>query len=411
MTRALSIVESILRSDKSDLKDLAEIAGLDPKLMYLDADLTGVDLRNQDISFLVGLNTNFEAAIITAQQRDLLRKGRSQERGQQTRRSIRDARLKLVLTFLEEFPDKRLLGMQHEEFSSEEYEIVKKGNLRRFLLDPIVNSTSPNPNDQFGSDYMSSVLSGLWPWVVEENLPFFEELFTLLGELHCPVDGNVLAVIKSLYLNKFEYKVGFLLSCMRPTRDLDSWWVVEMAPRGERTSHAIQISNRRKVHSYAVDAFVSQTTSLDEKIYFLTEVRFDVDFDLAERLALYIVNSNWIDARTEFVLKARLPKRVSNAIFRQLLAQGNERRIASVLTWLNDNRGAAGALSLENAIVHIKDFDLLHQLALKFAPHMKANQLKVIDNALSGLAYRDQDAARLRDFRRKVGIRVPTRPP
>lgn len=70
--RIYSVAEKILRSDTSDLKKLAKIAGISPQEMYAGADLTDADLRDQDISFLHELQTRFEKAILTHEQRAML---------------------------------------------------------------------------------------------------------------------------------------------------------------------------------------------------------------------------------------------------------------------------------------------------------------------------------------------------
>lgn len=91
--------------------------------------------------------------------------------------------------------------------------------------------------------------------------------------------------------------------------------------------------------------------------------------------------------------------KVRNAIFRHLLAGGVEERVAEVIRWLDNNRGAAGALSLENAFVHIRDFGLGLRLACDISPHLADNQLKVIDQALSILAITKIDREALDRFR------------
>lgn len=386
------------------MKALARIAGLDPQVMYLNADLTGVDLRTQDVSFLKDLNTNFEGAILTSQQRDLLRRGRSQDHKLVTRKAIRDARIQLITKFLEAYPQERLGAMEHR---GDEIEV---DFLPSLLLDPVVETTASNPNDQFGSDYMSAVLNGLSRLVFVSNAEFFGDLYALLGSLFCPVDKNVRAVLSRLYLPTFGEQLGSLLASMRPTPELDAWWIVDVGSEDGRKTHALQIARHRKVHPYAVESYVKSAKNISEMVEFLTEVTFEVDNDLAERLALYIVSGDWPPSETRFVLDAKLPLKVRNAVFRQLLAQGNERRITHVITWLSDNRSEAGALSLENAFVHIEDFELAYQLATQLAPYMRPNQWKVIDGVLSTLAYRDEDRSRLRKLRKQVGSLVPARP-
>lgn len=72
MRNVFEITESILSSDSDNLCELAKIAGYDPRDLYRDADLSGVDLRDQDISFLVGLNANYRNAVLSPDQRQYL---------------------------------------------------------------------------------------------------------------------------------------------------------------------------------------------------------------------------------------------------------------------------------------------------------------------------------------------------
>ena len=69
LTQILNTVEKILDAETDDLQELADIAGIDAKKLYFRADLSGLDLREADIDFLLSLQTNFENAKITNEQR------------------------------------------------------------------------------------------------------------------------------------------------------------------------------------------------------------------------------------------------------------------------------------------------------------------------------------------------------
>lgn len=49
----LEAVERVLRAKTSDLRELAQIAGCDPRTLYIGANLDGVDLRGQDLRGMV----------------------------------------------------------------------------------------------------------------------------------------------------------------------------------------------------------------------------------------------------------------------------------------------------------------------------------------------------------------------
>lgn len=72
------VAASVLAADTDDLVELAKITGYPPKVLFANADLSGVDLRSQDIRFLVGLNADCRNAILTSEQRQFLRDQKSE---------------------------------------------------------------------------------------------------------------------------------------------------------------------------------------------------------------------------------------------------------------------------------------------------------------------------------------------
>lgn len=167
-----------------------------------------------------------------------------------------------------------------------------------------------------------------------------------------------------------------------------------------------QIGMRRAVHGKALEGAVryfakKNSWAWREYLKFLTEIPFDCDNDLAERLSVGLVQMDWPVRDTLEILEAKTHPKIRSALFRQLLGQGREERVVEVIKWLDDNRGAAGALSLENALNLINDFDLAFHLANDLALRLADNQLSVVESSLRNLAYRKQDNERVASFRRR----------
>ncbi|WP_423211849.1 hypothetical protein [Paracoccus yeei] len=419
LTQAISTAETLLRADTDDLKQLAAIAGQDPREMYLRADLTGVDLTRQDISFLIGLGTNFEAAKLTDEQRRLLRRGSKEERAQETRRSIRDVRVELVLKFIERhlnddmtiYYSQSELHVPHDWDSETQHALIRQKRealrtqfettLRSTLLDPILHSSSPNPNDQFGSDYMSAALSRLSMFLSDGSEAFFEELFQLFGDVRCPIDGAVIDTLKQSYRPQLGSRLGNLIAKMRPIRVLDAWWVLDQDGFAAMIAAATEISRRREVHVAAIEAFATEVTDPKISLQMLTEAGYELGGDQAERIAYAIVSRNWPASMTSEILDARVPRPLAIAIFRQLLAQGNGPRISEVILWLDRSRWSLGGLSLENAVANIDDFDAVYNLAKMLAPNERSNQTGILESRMSQLARTDMERAKLNRFRQE----------
>ncbi|WGR61464.1 hypothetical protein E3U26_12515 [Paracoccus ferrooxidans] len=406
LTKAISTAEALLRADTDDLRQLAAIAGQDPVAMYLGADLTGVDLRSQDISFLVGLGTNFEGAILTDEQRRRLRRGSAKERQQETRRTIRDLRVDMILRFIERHMDADMVRYQsggglpnvpHDLDSNASLQAL----LQEVLLDPILKSTSTNPNDQFGSDYMSAALSQLSKYLSDGSESFFEELFQLFGDVRCPIDDAVIHTLKHHYRPQLGARLGKLVARMRPTRVLDAWWILDQNGFAAMIAAATELSNHREVHAAAVESFATEVVDPKLSLKMLTETRYELDADQAERIAYAITSRNWPASMTTDVLDAKVPRSLAVAIFRQLLAQGNGSRVSEVLRWLDRSMGGVGALSLESAIASIDDFEVVLKLAKMLGHSRRGNQMRVFTSRLSELVRTDSERSNLNRFRQE----------
>ena len=258
------------------------------------------------------------------------------------------------------------------------------------------------------AEYTDGVLRILVPWVSSGHFPFFHSLFALMSEIRSPVGQNTTAILAEHYAEPFGVALGALIGAFYPTPELDRYWIVRPDP-AERLAAAQQIGTARPIHVYAVTKSVELSQGWAEVLKFLTGLPFECDTEQAERIALALTRKSWPPSQTRGILEARVQPKVRNAIFRHLLAGGVEERVAEVIRWLDNNRGAAGALSLENAFLHIRDFDLGLRLAYDISPHLADNQLKVIDHALSALVYTKTEREALDTFRRSRPSYVTTR--
>lgn len=405
LTEAISTAETLLRADTDDLRQLAAIAGQDPAAMYLGADLTGVDLRSQDISFLVGLGTNFEGAILTDEQRRQLRRGSVEERKQETRKSIRDLRVDMILRFIERHMDADMAPYHSQGQASIPHDwdldIPFEALLQEVLLDPILKSTSPNPNDQFGSDYMSAALNRLRPYLSNDSEPFFKELFQLFGDLRCPVDDAVIDTLKNNYLRQLQSKLGNLIAMMRPTRTLDVWWVLDQNGFAAMIAAAAELSRYREVHAAAIEAFATEVADPKLSLQMLTETRYELDADQAERIAYAITSKNWPASMTTEVLDAKVPRSLAVALFRQLLAQGNGSRVSEVILWLERSRWTIGGISLGNALANIDDFDAMYKLTIILEAESKRDLTRTLLSRLAQLVRTDAEQSKLNRLRQE----------
>ena len=393
LTVALKAVERVMESDSSDLKVLAEVAGIEPERLYQRADLTGIDLRGKDIEFLLPLLTKYEGAILTDEQRRAFRKADRTGNIIRTQIRLRNIRADLITLFIESYEEKGQFLQ-----ASSTADTLTSSSLKEILLEPAVHKY--RSENTLPPQYINSVLNKLATYASSSNFEFFMKLFTLLSDLRCEVDVDTRTSFKEDLWPAFEDALGNLVGAFYPTSILDTYWVVR-STLSETLAAASQIAFRRPVDETAVEKAVEAFQHWEEVLSLLKIIQVDCDMDTAERLATYITRGDWAASETRNILEAKTPPKIRNAIFRQLLAEGREERVAEIVRWLDNNRGAAGALSLENAFVHIRDFELAFRLAQDIATHLADNQISVIDRELSKLAYLSTDRERLAGFRRK----------
>ncbi|MBN8190316.1 hypothetical protein JF540_27025 [Salipiger thiooxidans] len=143
MINLFKTAEEILAADTDDLLKLAEIAGYDPRVMYLNADLSHADLRGQDVSFLVGLNADYETAILSSEQRSYLKKHdapRVQPETRNQRILIADLRYDIIKDYLES-------GISLGSRQIEE------------LLKPLMETRAHAPTPKFEAEYLLQLLT------------------------------------------------------------------------------------------------------------------------------------------------------------------------------------------------------------------------------------------------------------
>ncbi len=402
LTTALEAVERVLAADTSDFNELAAIAGAPVEEVFFGADLTGVDLRESEIDSLLPLLTKFEGAVLTETQRTKFRKAARQTKGVVVRRKISDLRIDLVVRFLDWFEQSGFEeGGKHGLFHRHDRYQLKTSKLQELLLVP-VDRLSRQPTG-LTSEFVNVALRQLSGFSHTENHPFLVRLFKLLGDLVVPFDEYSRAIFDEHYSFVPSFTTGELIAQLRPTYIMDRHWL-SLWDEKDFVRAASVLGEQRPIHTNALE------DSLDDfdwstLLEVFSRLPFDCDVDVAERMAARLTRQSWPASQTQLVLRLKTHPKLQQAIFRQLLAQGNGTRVVEVIRWLDDNKGAAGALSLENALSIIKDFDLALRLAKELAPRLAQNQLSAVADALDVKAVTREQVETLKSMRTKFGLR------
>ncbi|PJE27120.1 hypothetical protein CVM50_17790 [Pseudooceanicola marinus] len=414
LIKALKAAEEVLSSDSRDLEELAAQAsatsGIPADMILMNIDLTGIDLSGQNIDYLTNKGARFYDARITAEQRAKFEKGSRALRTRRMRKNIRSIRVEMISNFVENFEAQsaQVVDMKGER-------ILDADLLKHTLLSPLErNYPSDKPLDQ---NYTQHVLIDLIHFAGEPSLGFFVELFRLLGDLHCEIGESTAALLMDDYFAEFGDAVGDLIGQLQPNPVLDAQWVygdpleLVLAKKEEQKNEhfadpvfssivgrAKQINSYRPIHPKAIEKVLDHLDSPSHKIAFVETVDFNCSSDEAERIALRIVRADWPASQTRQVLEARVPTKVRSALFRQVMHQGRVERTLEMLRWLNDNRGAVGALSLDEALTRINSFTALFDFASDVHMDLSSNQIGVLREALDRTAKGSAQRAKVRQL-------------
>jgi hypothetical protein len=394
LIRALRAVEKVLTSDSEDLLELARLAaaesGIPVDRILLRMDLSGLDLRGHDIGYLLDKDALYGGARLTDSQRLAFDRAPKSSSRRRVRAKIREIRVGMIADFIDAYE-----ASGSPILDGGGRKLLTAERLRELMLTPVkLQYSGDRPLDEV---YLLEVLSGVERWASITNSNFFASLFRLLGELRCPVERAVAEIFEQRYSPIFGSELGGLIAEFQPTSALDTYWITR-AFEGSMIARAQQISAKRPVHHYAVEATLDLIPDTSARIDFLGLINFECDNDGAERIATRITRARWPASETQYFLRAKVHPKVRSAIFRQLLRQGEETRIIEVLRWLDDNRGAVGALSLEDAFTHIHNFGVGIRFAEEVGARFADNQMGVVYRALSTLASNDDERQRLARF-------------
>lgn len=412
LTTALEAVERIFAAETSDLKELALIAGANPYRVFDGADLAGLDLRQTDIDFLLGQEVEFEGARLTDGQRRAFRAARRRRKSQSIGQGQQAERLRVVREFVFFYSSKPDLLPSAKDVGKLSIALVEKT-----LLLPIeeYNHRSASLNTEFTNGVLETF--GAWcshaHFAISPN--FIVQIFALLGSLKSPVDGATIEILKDPWRSELGEILGRCIAAFGQNDALDNYWL-NRSTLAETYAAASQIGAFRSVSGGAAeDALTSvaarpSDTSWKELLEFLAQIPFACDNDRAERLALLLTRLDWSADHTLEILQAPTPRKIRNALFRQMLAQGRSDRVLEVLRWLNDNRGAVGALSLENALLQISEFDPVLRLAVELEPDLSDFQLSIFALALRERAGNQYQRTQAQRFAKYLTSSVPNRP-
>lgn len=427
MTKALKAAELVLTAKTNDLAELANIAAdasqIPAERILMGVDLTGVNLTNREINHLLDKQAHYHGAILSSAQRRQFNRAERSTGQRRMRMKIRSMRVNAIASFIESYVDGG--------------EFIKSPQDNRKLTDEILRSILLEPlGERYKGDipldpkYTLDTLGALAPWAAMEHQHFYKAFFGLLYDLQAPTNQDVAEVLNDKYLRAFGGNLGNLIAQMHPTPAIDQYWVIHVGdqlkvlkqaehdlslPISEAVDtpleRAIQVSAARPLHQKAVERALDLIEENASAIEFLERVNFDCDGDEAERIAARITTVKWPPSETKLILKANVHPRVRGALFRQLLQQGNEARVIEVLRWLNADKGAVGALSLDNAFRNIRSFGVGLRFAEEAASSFADNQLAVVYFALRGLARTSSERTSLEAFRRRVKYNPPSAAP
>ncbi|MFA8384581.1 MAG: hypothetical protein ACEPO2_03105 [Pelagibaca sp.] len=398
LTEALEAVERVLDAKTGDLRELAKIADVAPEVLFLRADLSGVDLRGQDISFLLPLEVSYLGAKLNDHQLRAFRQADRERRAVRLREDQKLANIQLVENFL--YVINQSENIRSGKMATENSILL---TMRETLLFPLLEDL--RRNERVPKNYMADALFVLGRNRIAQSTNFTSKLFSLFNDLDCEITPEAIKALDESWLGWHGAQLGELIGLLRRDRLLDSYWLLKdevVSP----IEAARQININRSVDVGSVElAIEKRLLSLPEYwrfiLEFLSVAEFECNSHQAERLAAPVVNAKWAATETANILETKTHPRVKTALFRQILSQGKEKRIVELVKWLDGNRGAAGALSLDNAFLQIKEFDLGLDLATRIAARLSDNQLAILDSNLSRMAYREGDRARLNAFRRR----------
>lgn len=423
LTNALKAAELVLTAETADTAELVKIAaatsGIPADKILLGIDLTGIDLTNRDISHLLDKQAKYQGAILSAAQRRQFERSERQGVKRRMRMKIRSMRINTIIDFIEAHERNGNFPLGFDGARQ-----LMASDLRAILLEPLQERYRGDV--LLDTDYTINAIKGLVPWTHISNKDFFIRFFHLLSDLQTPTNQVVAEILDQKYFPVFGKNLGDMIAQMHTTSAIDSYWVVHVAAKNKTlmgdlrpdksTEHvfksspllrALQISRVRPVHQAAVEGALDVIERTSEAIEFLEGVTYDCNSDEAERIAARVTNAKWPPSETRSILNAHTHPRVRGALFRQLLQQGNEARIIEVLRWLNADRGAVGALSLDDAFRNIQSFGIGLRFAEEAAPSFADNQIAVVYFALRSLAKSSHERIMLEAFRKRLNYKPP----
>ncbi|TNH38336.1 hypothetical protein [Paracoccus haeundaensis] len=420
LTKALKAAELVLAADTTDTAELANIAedvsGISARRILLGIDLTDIDLTQRDISHLLDKQAKYHNAIISSEQRKRFQRSERNGSRRRLRIKIKNLRAAIITEFVEDYEEAILnepviTGLPHAH------------QLRAILLEPIRNKY--NADAFLNIDYTINVLEGFLPWAKYGLTDFYGEIFRLLSRIQAPVNSDVVNILNEEYFPVFGESLGDLIATMHPTPELDIYWILNLLKHQTRSSvselflpaytvlqaeptyRARQISSIRPIHIAAIEETLDELGNYSKIIKFLESVNYKCNPNEAERIAVRLTRGDWPASKTPLILNTKTHPRVRGALFRQLLQQGQEDRVIEVLRWLNNARGAVGALSLDDAFRNIESFDVGLRFAQEAAPNFADNQITVVYFALRNLARSKQHRMMLEAFCKSVKYTPP----
>tara|TARA_Y100000815_G_C13301017_1_gene484659 strand:+ start:180 stop:1109 length:930 start_codon:yes stop_codon:yes gene_type:complete len=302
-------IESILEADTGDLRVLAGLVGADPRVMYSGADLSGADLRAQDISFLSGLNTDFKRAKLTVEQRQFLERYARDDREKIERRSqIATARLELVSRFVERQLDLYSLPLSKHDLSEMSDALVEN------LMEPLRAASARSNPSLLGDSYVLNSLRLLSRFSWFSGDPFLIELFRLFSGLKLRL-GREFVRYSSQIIRDFgsdERALTVLLSYGLSDDQVIEWIDIDVR---DRKGRAMMVMRHIVVSPFVAEELLLESWAASDLVTIAESIVFSKSRDHCEAVA-YLILKNSKEQRLLEILNSKAETDFKRALVR-----------------------------------------------------------------------------------------------
>jgi hypothetical protein len=320
--------------------------------MYARADLNGLDLRGQDISFLVGIGAKYQSTLLTNDQRRFLdSKDEALNDRTEVWRSISTMRLRYVRDFIVKIEANFSLYVHNEEGVSEALESA--------LISPIVSNASLSPNMQCGSDYIGTSLSTFASMEgVDFKKNFFLELFSLYGKIQSRGTLSTVLVLDQILSAVFDDSfIAELISASTPSPTLVELWILSPHNRKVKLKRARLLAEYEKISSGTVSKIIGLFESTIRLIEFCQLPNVEFDLPLQNEVLQQFSRSEIAAGPVAATLDGNFNDRFKHRVACAGLASGKRDVLDLSASYLRRSSEGFGGILLEDAILNMPEFE------------------------------------------------------